>query len=295
MKSGIRVFLVLPTILLAQVIPSHAQNAQVLNTLAKWNSAAPPPTEHLIKAEVRRTANELYGPSDTCQGSDIVISKVEPATADRFVINGRVGGTLRNAWFVTVQMPRCDTVPVRFMVLQQADSGLKAIRVNRGVSHAWESLVADTFPLARLGAYAALKRKGVNCGLDEKAVLGITRISSEDPALGPVQFGIRFKGSWTEIWPLKLCNHNVEVTVRSPLMAMEVHTTVSRATRPAFCPERGAAAVQPGSREDAGSTNPGGASLAAIQSRRAKPKVETGIVAEPSQSRQSNEGKQLWT
>jgi hypothetical protein len=197
MNSGTRHFFALSFILLAPFSSAEAQNAMVLGKLTEWNNAAPPPQDQLIKTAVQKTTEGLYLETASCGGSDIEISKVEPATGDLFVMKGRIAGTLRNAWFVTVQMPKCDSAPVRFMLIQQADSGLKTIRMNRGTSYAWESLIADTFLLARLGADGALKRKSLNCGPDEKPILGITRVASEEPNLGPVYFGIRYKGSWT--------------------------------------------------------------------------------------------------
>lgn len=213
MNSGVRFLLALPIILFAPCSSADAQNELILNKLTEWNDAAPAPGDELIKFAVSKTVGELYSQTATCMGADIIINKVEPATADRYAFDGRINGTLRNAWFVTVQLANCESAPVRFMVLQQADASLKAIRVNRGTSYAWESLIADTFLQARLGADVALKRKGLSCRAEEKAALGILRISSEEPDLGPVRFGIRYTGSWIEIWPIELCGHTVEVAV----------------------------------------------------------------------------------
>lgn len=214
MKSGVRFLLASLMISLAPFGSAYAQNALVLRKLAEWNDASHAPSEQVIKVALQETAEKLYSQTAPCLGSGITISRVEPATADRYAFQGRISGTLKNAWFVTVQIPKCDTAPVRFMLLQQADNSLQSVRVNRGVSYAWESLLSDTFPLARLAADAALKQKGVNCGPEEKAVLGVTRILSEEPGLEPVQFGIRYKGSWNEVWPIELCNHTVEVVVQ---------------------------------------------------------------------------------
>lgn len=213
MKSNLRFAFALPLIMLVPPGSVSAQNALVLSKLAEWNDAAPLPGDEALRLAIRKTAQEIYGTTATCSVSDMSIGKVEPATADRYIFNGRIRGNLRNGWFATVQMAKCDTAPVRFMIIQQADASLKAIRVNRGLSHAWESLIADTFMPARLAADAALQRKGLNCSADAKAALGIVRISSEEPDLGPVQFGIRYKGSWTEIWPVQLCGHTVEIAV----------------------------------------------------------------------------------
>lgn len=193
--------------------PAFAQHPLVLRKLAEWNDAAPAPAEQIILSEVRNSLAVLYSQNPACRATDISVRQVEPATADRYAFNGRVGGTLRNAWFVIVQIPSCDTAPVRFMVLQKADASLKTIRVNRGTSYAWESLIADTFRSALLGAHIALKRNGLNCAAEEKPIVGVMRIASEESDLGPVQFGVRYKGRWTEIWPIELCGRTAEVGI----------------------------------------------------------------------------------
>jgi hypothetical protein len=100
------------------------------------------------------------------------------------------------------------------MIMQDVDNSLETIRVNRGVSHAWESLVGDTLPSARLAASAALQREGIDCSGEDGTSLGVTRIASEEPDLGEETFGIRYSGSWTEVWPIETCNRIVEVLIR---------------------------------------------------------------------------------
>lgn len=193
---------------------ASAQHPLVLNRLNGWNEAAPVPGDSVLKAEVRKKAREIYGARTACSNSDITIDKVEPATADRYAFNALVQGTIRNAWFVTTRMPGCDPVPVRYMVMQYTDKSLETIRVNRGVSYAWESLIGDTLPLVQLAAISALKRKGSSCSGEDRSSLGVIRIVSEEPALGDVTFGIRYSGSWTEVWPIEACKQTIEVLIK---------------------------------------------------------------------------------
>jgi len=99
------------------------------------------------------------------------------------------------------------------MLLQDTDKSFETIRVNRGVSYAWESLISDTLPLASMAAYVALKQHGQECDLDGGATLGVTRLASEDVDLGEDVYGARYSGSWAEIWPMTLCGKTVEVRV----------------------------------------------------------------------------------
>lgn len=204
-------------LLIALFAPFSSANAQhplVLARLNAWNEAAPVLGHGVLKTEVRKKAGDIYGASTACYNSDIMIDTVEPATADRYAFNALLRGTLRNAWFVTARLPGCDPVPVRYMIMQSTDNSLKTIRVNRGVSYTWDSLLGDTLPVAQLVATAALKREGVTCSANETPTLGVTRIASKEPSLGNSTFGIRYSGSWTEVWPIEACKRTVDVLIR---------------------------------------------------------------------------------
>jgi hypothetical protein len=204
----------LPIALFAPFGPANAQHPLVLARLSAWNEAAPVPGHEVLKAEVRKKAGDIYGTSAACYNSDITIDTVEPATADRYAFNARVRGALRNAWFVTARLPGCDPVPVRYMIMQNTDNSLKTIRVNRGVSYTWDSLLGDTLPAVQLAATIALKRESITCSANERPTLGVIRIASKEPSLGNSTFGIRYSGSWAEVWPIEACKRTVEVLIR---------------------------------------------------------------------------------
>jgi len=193
--------------------PSNAQHPIVLEILDRWNNAAPPPEEAEIKTQIHSKAVEIYGSSDSCKKSNIAIDHLESAAADRFSTNALVRGAIRNAWFVTAEIPGCDSVPVRFMIIQNNDKSFKTIRVNRGISNAWDSLIGDTLPTALLAAVAAVHRTGHKCEGFEQSTLGIMRIASEDANLGKSVSGVRYTGKWAEIWPIQVCGKTVEVYI----------------------------------------------------------------------------------
>ena len=191
----------------------QAQHSLVLEKLTEWDSAAPAPPAELIAMEVRKAAQKVYPTSESCTNSQVTVERVAPATSDRFVFASIIQQRLRNAWTITVQLPGCDAAPVRFMIMQDGAGTLNTIRVNRGRSHAWDSLIGDTLPLAQIAAASALKRKGIECPVTAQAKLGVTRIANEDRSLGKDVFGVRYAGSWSEVWPLDLCNRTVDVTI----------------------------------------------------------------------------------
>lgn len=191
----------------------HAQHALVLQKLAEWNGTAAEPAANRIEAEIRIAASKAYFAVPACAASPVIVDKVAPATAERFVFNGIAQRRMRNGWTVIARLPGCDAAPVRFMIMQDTSGALSTIRVNRGQSLAWDSLIGDTVPLAEIAAVAALKRQKIDCALTTPGKLGVTRVVNESEGLGGDVFGVRYAGSWSEVWPLKLCGRTVEVTV----------------------------------------------------------------------------------
>lgn len=192
---------------------ANAQHAMVLQKLNEWNAAAPAPDHQRLEGEIRKVALQVYGRSEACSISPVTIESVLPATADRFVFTSVLQQQLRNAWTVTARLPGCDSAPVRVMVMQDMADRLTTIRVNRGRSHAWDSLIGDTLPLAHIAAWAALKRQKIECANTAEAKLGVIRIATEDKGLGRDVFGVRYAGGWEEIWPIEACDRTVEVLV----------------------------------------------------------------------------------
>ena len=192
----------------------HAQHPLVLQKLNEWNNAAPAPNSDEFIEEIRKSSKKIYGSNEACAASSIAIEEVYPATADRYVFGALIRRQLRNAWTVTARLPGCDAAPVRFMVMQHNDKSLRTIRVNRGASYAHDSLIGDTLPLAVLAASSKMKREGISCDVGDDFNLGVTRIGSEEDGLGRNIFGVRYKGSWSEIWPINMCGRTVEVSVK---------------------------------------------------------------------------------
>ncbi len=193
---------------------AFAQHPFVLQRLKEWNAAAPSPSPGTLLAQVKIAAQQKYPENGSCLAQGIMLVAVEPATADRYVFTEVAFGRMKNAWTATVRHDGCDNAPVRYMVMQKADGQMSAIRVNRGVSYAHDSLIGDTFPYVALAAHPVLDRAGIKCNTDAQAKLGVIRIEKEDTDLGPSVFGIRYIGSWTEVWPIELCKRIVEVPVR---------------------------------------------------------------------------------
>lgn len=192
---------------------ADAQHPLILQRLTAWNAAAPQPATATIQEQVMKAATAAQSRLGGCLPTGVVIDKVVPATSVKFVFQGILAGQLKNGWTVTARHPNCDATPVRYTVSQDSAGALTTIRTNRGLSLANESLIGDTWPLALLQAHATAKRNGFDCD-PQSASLGVTRVAKEEPGLGADVYGVRYVGSWTEVWPIALCGRVVEVTVR---------------------------------------------------------------------------------
>ncbi|WBH17263.1 hypothetical protein [Sphingomonas radiodurans] len=151
--------------------------------------------------------------SGGCVPTSTVVDNVVPATSVKFVFQGILAGQLKNGWTVTARHPNCDATPVRYTISEDKAGVLTTIRTNRGLSLANESLIGDTWPLAVLQATAIARRNAFECD-PSGANLGVTRVAKEEPDLGADVYGVRYAGSWSEVWPVELCNRTIEVTVR---------------------------------------------------------------------------------
>jgi hypothetical protein len=205
--------LLLATIAANSTTVAYAQHPLILQRLTAWNAAAPQPAVSTVQEQVMKAAIASQKRSGGCVPTSTVIDNVVPATSVKFVFQGILAGQLKNGWTVTARHPNCDATPVRYTISEGSAGVLTTIRTNRGRSLANESLISDTWPLAVVQADATAKRNGFEC--DPKgATLGITRIAKEEPGLGADFYGVRYSGSWSEVWPVELCGRTVEVTVR---------------------------------------------------------------------------------
>jgi hypothetical protein len=190
-----------------------AQHPLVLEKLRGWNASVPAPPAATIHTEVMKAATAIQKRDGGCLPTSAKIESISPATGVRFVFEGILGGQIKNAWTVVANHPNCGGETARYNLVSKGDGGLYAIRINRGRSHANESLIGDTWLLAVLQADATLRRAGIECD-GRSARMGAVRVSAEEPDLGPEVFGIRYAGSWSEVWPIELCGRTVEVAVR---------------------------------------------------------------------------------
>ena len=191
----------------------YAQHPLILQRLTAWNAAAPQPAPTTIRQQVMEAAMVAQKRSGGCVPTSTVVDSIVPATSVKFVFQGILAGRLKNGWTVTARHPNCDATPVRYTISEDSAGALTTIRTNRGLSLANESLIGDTWPLVVLQANATAERSAFACDASS-ASLGVTRVAKEEPDLGADVYGVRYAGSWSEVWPIELCGRTFEVTVR---------------------------------------------------------------------------------
>lgn len=195
---------------------TYAQHPIVLHRLQAANAASPQPSADVVTAEVMKAAAKSHQAAGGCLPQGTVVDHVAPATGVPLVFGSIVRKQVQNAWTVVARHPDCGTDIVRYMIIKQGDGSLYTFRLNRGRSFASETLIGDTLRLATLQAIVTVKRAGLPCDFDVKNFggLGVTRIALEEPGLGPDIYGVRYTGSWQEIWPITLCGRTTEMTIR---------------------------------------------------------------------------------
>ena len=205
--------LLLAALAVSSTTIGHAQHPLIHQRLTAWNAAAPQPTPSTVQEQVLKAAMAAQKRSGGCIPTSAVVDSVVPATSVKFVFQGILAGRLKNGWTVTARHPNCDATPVRYTISEDSVGALTTIRTNRGLSLANESLISDTWPLVVVQAAATAKRNGFECD-PNGAGLGVTRVAKQEPGLGADVYGVRYAGSWSEVWPVELCGRTVEVTVR---------------------------------------------------------------------------------
>ena len=202
----------------AAFIPNlaFAQNPQLLDLFHTIDKNAPTPEKSIIITEVMKAAVTIQKQTGVCVASSAEIEKIAPATGDRYIIEGAVTGRLKNGWTVYAKHPNCGTDVSRYLIMQAIDGSFETIRLNKGRSNANAKLIDDS--LVSIYTFASLAISKVNKKCNSKhilsATLGTTRIVNEESNLGPELYGVRFAGSWNEIWPVIICGQTAEVPVR---------------------------------------------------------------------------------
>jgi hypothetical protein len=148
-----------------------------------------------------------------CMPHKMAMSNLEPATLDAMVTGLIENGVIENGWLTSVRISDCPPAdPIRVLVLRAADGqSLSAVFIGQGESFAWPSLVKDALRGLVGSAATKLRTADPNCTPKELTPTAVRILSQTD--MGPVRYGIRYKGAWQEIWQFEACNHRIGVPI----------------------------------------------------------------------------------
>lgn len=186
---------------------------QFRRDVEELNRAPPPEGEPLARA-VGNAVMVDARVRGRCQPKKISIGKLEPVTLDGMITGMIVAGQIENGWIVPVKLDDCPPAdPIRVLLLRMADGKtLNGIFAGQGESLAWPTLSREALR-ATVGAASQRLRTGdPQCAPRELTPTGV-RVTGTSPDLGPSQYGIRLKGSWSELWTFEPCGHRLSIPI----------------------------------------------------------------------------------
>lgn len=190
-----------------------AQNQMVLDRIRQMNEQAPQPSAEQVLTAITASAAAMGAATGRCVPNAITVTEVTPATGARDVLQGVVGGQLRNGWVAYATHTGCpSTGPFRYIVLQRADGTLMAPLVNEGRSIANPTIMRDTSAQAAVVAFQKARQLDASCDGSDMD-MGPTRVTGQSADLGPDVYGVRYVGSWTEVWRFRTCGRSFDVPV----------------------------------------------------------------------------------
>jgi hypothetical protein len=185
----------------------------VLQRLNEINAKAPQPSLAELQAAVETGAKAYSAAKNTCAPASVKVSEVAPISGAGVILPSILGGKIRNAWTLYAKHVGCrgeDTI--RYMVLQLPNGSLRGARVNEGRSFANPTIMRDTSAMAALAALRQAKAIDPACTGDDMA-MGPTRVTVKSKDLGPETYGVRYVGSWSEVWQFRTCGKKFDVPI----------------------------------------------------------------------------------
>jgi hypothetical protein len=190
-----------------------AQNPVVLERLRQMNEQAPQPSIEQVRTAIAATAAAHASAAGRCAPTAIDVTDVSPATGARDILQGVLSGQVRNGWIAHATHTGCPSPgPYRYMVLQRPDGTLVAPLVNEGRGIANPAIMRDTSAQAAIAVFVKVRDIDPACdGRDME--MGPVRVASQSADLGPDVYGVRYTGSWTELWRFTTCGRTFDVPV----------------------------------------------------------------------------------
>ncbi|MEY2884466.1 MAG: hypothetical protein RL490_2190 [Pseudomonadota bacterium] len=196
--------------------PALAQSANEVAAQAALNELIPPPGSKAVAglalAELQKDARA----KSECVPTTVTLAPIKPASATRLAIDGMKRRLMRNAWSVVAMPQGCPSpLPVRIAVVLLGNDELVVLPYATGDSIAWVSLVGDAKQNIASVTFAALAARNPDwkCSQTDPVVLEKLTMAGNATGLGPDFYGVRYTGSWQEIWTFSMCRRKIDVPV----------------------------------------------------------------------------------
>jgi hypothetical protein len=203
-------------VLLAAAAPALAQSAQEAAAQAALNALVQPPDVAQVLPLALADLQAQASKAGSCVPTGVTLGPIAFASGTRLVVDGIGQRTLRNAWSVLGTPQGCGTAtPRRFVIVLKADDSLLVRAFVVGESIAWVSLVFDARPSIAATALAATQSRHPDWDCTDTRHVTLDKVADAGASkdLGPDFYGVRYTGSWDEVWTYTLCNHPVDVPI----------------------------------------------------------------------------------
>jgi len=192
--------------------PAAAQSPEFARRVTALAARETPPAPAELAAAALEIEGLLAKRDGECTPASVAMETPVPATADRTVLAGIEGGTVRGGWTAYATPQGCPAaVRSLYLVMRLPDARVIARRLVRGETLGNLTLLHDTNRIAALLAGRAFAQKKADCA-DVPRLVG-TRVTARGANLGPDFYGVRMKGDWSEQWTLSACGARVDVPI----------------------------------------------------------------------------------
>jgi hypothetical protein len=196
--------------------PALSQSAQEAAMQAALNELIPAPDSKRVAAAVLQQLQDDAGKAGACVATGVTLGPIKPASATRTAIEGLAQHAIRNMWTVSGTPQGCPSpAPVRFIVVLLGDDSLLVRPFATGESIAWVSLVMDARSSVAVSTLATMTVKNPSWGCSAKDPISLKSVAmaGEPKDVGPDFYGVRYTGSWQEIWTFEMCKRAVAVPI----------------------------------------------------------------------------------
>ena len=149
-----------------------------------------------------------------CTPAKIKLGALEPVTLDGMITAMIARGQVENAWLMSVRVEDCPPAdPIRILLIRAADGqGLQAVFAGQGESLAWPSLSREALRGTVNAAVKKMRAAYPQCAPADMTPIGVS-VTQRSPDLGPNVYGIRLKGTWSELWAFEPCGHRIMIPI----------------------------------------------------------------------------------